>query len=386
MKEGQLRKLLAEIEDNTERKEIADICMILAQNFAKYQEQQLEIIRRRVEEEICYEHKDYAIDMICCERKDVKQWEEWFTPLLFCGMHQVVWGTGAIERVYIQADEPCIQHELETHPVYRAVIHTNYETYPVTVTLKQVKTGIRLAEKINRLMMVAGVNMPDVNACCLTKFYDVCFETVKDRIRQDEIIESVEVDWGDFKKYICHDCTLLWNVRELEIKERQFPNARAQKNEVRYCHEILLPDQKCAYLVEVPNEEGYQVVYSKECIKILTREKKYKDWKMYEITPKDVWCYSESEEAGITNRVQISVFDDISCRRRIFTEAEIYRRLMSYEVTGFFAKIEMLADGEVDFYPKDREHYLNHDIMQFIIKDMNSIFRGYDLHGRLIVE
>ena len=72
MKEGQLRKLLAEIEDNTERKEIADICMILAQNFAKYQEQQLEIIRRRVEEEICYEHKDYAIDMICCERKDVK--------------------------------------------------------------------------------------------------------------------------------------------------------------------------------------------------------------------------------------------------------------------------------------------------------------------------
>lgn len=384
MREEKLRSLLDEIEDLTTRKELSQVCQTLVQNFDQYQQEQLDVMRYRIEEELYQPKGDYAVDMFCCKSEDVDKWEEWFAPILSTGMHAVTWGDGPIERIFIKAEDARIKQELREHAIYPAVVHTNYDTYPVKVTLRQVNEGIELAWQMNRLMAVEGVKLPPVNDCYFRKFYDVCFDMVNDRMRPDEVVMDVDVEWGAFGEYIEHDVTLLWNVWHVEAKEQAFPIPIAQKNVVKYAHEIVPRYMDCAYLVEVPDAAGYQVSRDREKITVLTADKKYTNWKLYEIVPRSAWMGNIPETEIVTNRVKDSIFNDIAENRRIYTEAEIYRNLMSYEMIDFFEKVELLREGEVLFFPREAGHYLNRDMMEYIMNDLSEMFRGYTLRGRLV--
>lgn len=382
MEEEKQRELLEQIENISARKEAAQLYGQVFARLAEYQETQLRNLYQQVEQELCKTSIDYTVATILCQSDEVLLWEGNFVPLLSTGMLQPRWGEGAIERIYIRADSAFIEQALEKNNVYAATVQTNYETYHILVTLKKVAEELEQVRTINQLMFLQGIDMPRINDICIEKFYDICFWQVKDRLRPDEKIKNIQVEWDSIEPYIQKDVTLLWNVKEVKLKETGFPTATPLINEVRYDHHVSIPHKQSAYLFRLPEGEPCEVVQKDNFIRIRNLQKEYENWSAYEIMPVS---QKQLEKCIVmTNGVKQDIWKGLQNHRAFYTKCELYRHVMEYEMASMFRKIEVQDSGEFLFYPKESENYLNYDVMKYILKDMSELYGGCTLTGRLV--
>lgn len=384
MEEEIQNKLLEKIEDISERKEVITLYKQVFQRLAEYQEEQLNRIYGQAEKELSGSTTDYTVTTILCKSEDVPRFWDGFVPVMAAGRLEACWGKGAIERIYIEAENAFLLQVLEKNAMYSAVIQTNYETYPVSVVLKKASEGLEQAEKINKLMVLHGVELPEVNDICFQKFYDVCFGEVKDRLREDEKIESIQVEWGELKPYIRENVSLLWNVKKVTLKENAFPSAVNLINEIRYDHEMMLPRKESAYLAEIPEGEVCQVVQTEQSLRIRNIHKEYQNWEVYEIRKVKRESLKNEPCEVITNGVRKDIFTGLQNSRALYTKSELYRRVMSYEMVSVFRRIEIRDGGNLLFYPREPKNYLNADIMEFIMKDLSELYGSHRLTGRMV--
>ena len=283
MEEKVQEELLEKITDSTIRKEAAQVYRQVFARLAEYQEKQLKNIYEKVEKDLSQVPLDCPVITILCKSADVNRFQEGFVPLLSAGMLKAQWGKGAIKRVYIGAGQTFLNQSLKENAAYPARIQTNYETYRIQVVLKQAVEALKQVRTVNKLLILNQVDLPEVNDICIRKFYDICFLEVNDRLRQDEIIENIQVDWGKLEPYIQEDVSLLWNVKKVKLKESAFPKAVPLENEIKYDHEIALPNKKSSYLIDVPEGEPCQIMDTDNFILIRSIQKKYQNWEAYEI-------------------------------------------------------------------------------------------------------
>lgn len=350
----------------------------------EYQEAQLKQIYRQIEQELSGTSPDYTVAAVLCKREEVSRFWDGFVPLLSTGMLEPRWGAGAIERVYLAGNQKFLQQTLERCNVYPAKIQTNYETYHILVTLKEVNEALEQTRTINKLMYLNGVDMPKVNDICIRKFYDVHFWQVNDRLRQDERIESIQVDWGQLKPYLQEDVSLLWNVKQVKLKENAFPSSVALINELKYDHEIILPHKESAYLVDIPEGEACQVVRKDRSMTIRNHRREYQNWNAYQIMPVVRESLKNEKCQMMTNGVNQDIFKGLQSPRVLHTKCELYRHAMAYEMACMFRKIEVQDTGELLFYPKEQQNYLNSDVMEYMLKDMSVLYGAHSMTGRLV--
>lgn len=389
MKEEKLREMLCQIDEISVRKEAAQIYRQVIANFDKYQEEQLQNIRSRVNDTLFRRDFNYAVDMFLCESQQAVKWQEKWEVFLATGMLTTELKKGAVERVYIQAKQSLIEKELAKEKQYKAIIETNYETYPVTVILQPVYEVIKQVAYINELLFLNRVDLPKVNDIYVRKFYDICLVEIEDRLRPDEIIQGLKVEWEELTPYICNNITLFWNLRKMEAKESGFPKAIPVKDKIKYSHKILLPHKELGYLISHQKADMFMMSRQEETIEVMTDTKNYQNWELYEVLfGKKELVRRKMEQKEIsnimTNSVKKSVFTELQNGRNLFTQGEIYRKLMSYEMSNFFEKIELKKDREILFYPKNKEEYCNEDVMRFIIEDMSCLYGGHLFTGRLV--
>lgn len=384
MEEKIQEELLEKITDITARKEAAQVYRQVFARLAEYQELQLKDIYEKVEKELSGTTKNCAVATILCKSDDEYGFLDGFVPLLSTGMLKARWGKGAIKRIYIRADQAFLDKALKENNVYPAKIQTNYETYRIRVVLKQASEGLKQVRTVNKLLFFNDVDLPKVNDVCIRKFYDICFQEVNDRLRQDETIENIQVDWGKLEPYIQEDVSLLWNVKKVKLKESAFPRVVPLVNEIKYDHEIALPHKESAYLIDVPEGEACQITGRDDSIVIRSLHKGYQNWEAYEIMAVQK-KYLESEKCRVmTNGVKRNIFTGLKSARALHTKCELYRMAMSYEMAAMFKKIEVQDKGKLLFYPEKPQDYLNLDVAEFIIKDMSAVYGGYRLVGSLV--
>lgn len=384
MEEKIQEELLKKISDITDRKEAAEVYRQVFTRLAEYQEQQIKSIYERVEKELVKVSKDCAVVTILCKNEDEYRFLDGFVPLLSTGMLKACWGKGAIKRIYIRADGAFLDKALKRNNVYQARIQTNYETYRIRVVLKQALEGLKQVRAINKLLASNDMDLPKVNDICIRKFYDICFLEVNDRLRQDETIKSIQVDWGQLEPYIQEDVSLLWNIKKVKLKENAFPKAVPLVNEIKYDHEIFLPHKESTYLIDVPEGEPCRIIDRDGSIVIRSFHKEYQNWDAYEIKTVQK-KYLKNEKCRImTNGIKRDIFTGLKNTRALHTKCELYRMAMSYEMASAFQKIEVQDKGRLLFYPESPQDYLSPDIVEFIIKDMSAVYGNYRLAGSLV--
>lgn len=215
-REKQMEQMLRRIEDNISRREAAFIYREVIARLLDYHESQLAALQKQICQEYMENGGQRPIEMCLCRSEEADYFAEGFTPLVSAGSSQAVWGSGALERIYIETGRRQITDVLAENNVFHAVVHTNYETYPARMTLRPVCEALAQAEQVNRLMDVNGWDMPPVNTIYLQGFYDVCFFDVLDRLRPDEHVETAETDFGELAPYVRRDVTLMWNIRKIQ--------------------------------------------------------------------------------------------------------------------------------------------------------------------------
>lgn len=389
MDEKRLREELKRIQDASARPEIVKIYRDLILKFNDYQEQKLAEIRGQVLDSMKGGDGDYGVEMFVCNPAEADWYEDAYEPLLSTGIVMKEWGEGALETVFLEADSEYLEQHTGRGFIYKAEVKTNYESYPVTVTLRKNRGGRKRAEHLNRLLLQNGIKQAPVNEAYLNKFYDVVLEETKDRLREDERVEEVRLLAGGLDGCLKRERVLLWNVRQVQIKEHTFPVPVGA--EVKFRHELLLEHPENGYLLDLREEDLLQRYRKGNILFVTTAQKQYQVWDLYEIMQGPQGTGKEQRLGRMTNkRVDSqSVFD---CLERkggaVYTLLELYRMAAGYEAAELFREIRVLPGSgrknvELLFFPEQEGYYLNRDAMQFLIKALSEEYRGCRITGRL---
>ncbi len=402
-----VERKISKIDNKMEEKQLKKILEELYANLSQYQEQELNKIRQQVMEMDRTQRDDLAIEMFVCDKEEIEGHRFWYEPLYITGMQDIVWGTGVAETVYLAAERKVLEQLQVENTILNAIVTTNYETYPVKVSLRQATSILEITEKINYLLFQNDIDIPKVNDGYAKRFFEVYFFEVKDKLREDEKPQHITVSWGALEPYVREDKALMWNVRKTVLCENTFPVAISDQKEVRYRHELIPNDKENTYLLELEQEGQFQVKTQKDQITVVTMHKQYQNWTVYEIistkekdakekdiTEKDIKEKNIKEKDTkekhtkkvydtMTNRKRKNVFDNIRAYGKLSTEAEIYRNILAYEMAEYFEKIEINQD-DVFFYPKDNKQLMNEDAMYFILEDLAVTYPGIRINGHLV--
>lgn len=330
-----------------------------------------------------YNEIQCPIYMMLCDAKEAIAWEKNFTPILQTQVYEDGWETGHLQRIYIPEKKSRIEQMINQQPYIKARVRTNYDDYPITVKLQKVMEGIEISEKISQLYFSNGWDMPDISTAFFHGFYDVKIEQKEDFLRKGERLQSIKIDWGELEGLIQHHVTLLWNVEKFLLKENGFPQ---REEEERYRHTLALPVLAATYLIDLPKQEICSLKRKEGRLDIFSEEKMYRTWEAYMIRAIEEGEKEEIKQKGqwmLSNGFLPSLEEILQKKRRTVTEAEMQRRIESYENSSFFSEIRLSERWTYVFYPKHKNLYLNQEIMEEILLDMKRIYPGIDFKGRI---
>ena len=115
-----------------------------------------------------------------------------------------------------------------------------------------------IQNKVSRLyksFINSNISWTTVNNPYIHKIADVVLVGCKDKIEDDEEIVKIEVDFGEYNKYVEYDMVPIWNVKEVRLKSEGYPIPCMDK--VNYEHNISIEKEgeHNGYLVDYENPD-----------------------------------------------------------------------------------------------------------------------------------
>ncbi len=381
MTEEYLREKLKAIEELSVRKEVREIYQSVFGELARYQEEQLRRLEEQIQKSIQPIDVDYGVDMFLVTHEDSRRWEDVCSCVDDTHRYPWIWEQKLIQRVYLEATNEQLMRLRREQREFLAYVRTNYETYTCKVALQEGRSGVDYINKINELMESNMVDLPRISSCYAERFMDVIYTEQKDRLRDDEWIEDIEIDWEELTPYIRDDVVMLCNVRPSHLKETVFPVP--ERNELRFKHELILRNKKSAYIVDVTKLKDYEITREEDLLSIKTTQKQYRSWEVYEIVPPYEWKMAGDADTVLSNRINVSIAESIQTHRKN-TKAERYRRICSHEAASRFMHIEV-QEKEIIFYAK-QSTYIEEACAEMILNDLKEQYCGIEMKGKVIKE
>lgn len=378
MRETYIKEKLQEIGTESDRKEVLRIYEDVILQMNEYQEQCLYSILGVIQRQMTTDKRDYAIKTYLSTYDVYKKYSDQLTILNTTGFHEnITWGDGVIKTIWYTKSGSIEGRVLKAYAI------TNYEKYPVEVIIKKNTVAQAFADRMDRLYTLHSVNIPKVNRAYMDRFYDVCFESVEDRLREDEVLKDIQIFWEGIEDQIMDDVVLLWNVIPKVYKENNFPFP--QGNRMKYGHEIAIDSLKNGILLDVDTDEMIEYEDLGNQFFLYTKEKNYKAHRVYEICGVKPLLQEElGKEVG--NYVRDSVLSSMQKEGRHLTEGELYRRITQYQVIEFFDRVEVNSLDNIIFYASDDEYEFAEQMMNYILDDINLLYCTDRFKGILRLE
>lgn len=276
-----------------------------------------------------------------------------------------------------------------------------------------VKPNDRYIKKAQELYEIAGLNyLPwrSLNLAYFFKMFDVYVVAIDEWDDQTEVRE-VTTDFEEFAEKILYKPLPLWNIREVTIKGNSYPQpAVDRKYFEHYLYKKQFRDGR-EYLLRHADTVVRNIRRQNGDFYIMCDEDLPADWQFYEFaTAPEAVNYENplvsNERNENFSRNMIEYFG-----QRIKTRTEMVRFLKTFKVTEIVefvdAKIfDKYKDAETysmedfidyeyrtgdrertmefSFRAKDKNFYLNRDVMSFLVTEMQHLFPEYQCVGKLV--
>ncbi|MBR3747417.1 MAG: hypothetical protein IKN27_10720, partial [Selenomonadaceae bacterium] len=276
-----------------------------------------------------------------------------------------------------------------------------------------IKPNNRYIKKAQELYEIAGLNyLPwrSLNLSYLFKMFDVYVVAIDEWDDQTEVRE-VTTDFEEFAEKILYKPLPLWNIREVTIKGNSYPQpAVDRKYFEHYLYKKQFIDGR-EYLLRSSETVIRNIRRQNGDFYIMCDEDLPANWKFYEFaTAPEAVNYENplisNERNENFSRNMIEYFG-----QRIKTRTEMVRFLKTFKATEIVefvdAKIfDKYKDAETysmedfidyeyrtgdrertmefSFRAKDKNFYLNRDIMSFLVTEMQHLFPEYQCVGKLV--
>lgn len=418
---------LNEINDLNDRVMLKKILNSVFTSLEQHSEDRFNDLEERVFDEIQYLEEKYNVYSTIIDRKHLDVTNEFLFPMIEEDTEEKIYDVKTIIdnlndnisskmfNIFLKCDYSIFKQFISNNSEITGTIETNKKIHKAYF---KVKANIEYKEKINTLykcfinnnIMWKTVNMPYIN-----KIAQIFLTKCEDQIDEEEEIVKINIDFGDYSKYIKYDMVPLWNIKEIKLKCAGFPVPCIDK--VNFEHDISIEKEGTnhGYLVNLDEENMDYVTIKKNCITITSKISASSPWLVYKIvnykednTKKDNYeIMSNYKNVNFSNRF---LFNN---RYVIKTKSEIAKLINSFEASKHLRfrdlKIEELKFDEDEetydandfiideirednikkslvlyFEAKNKEYYLNNDILSFLVSEIQIIYPEYKCEGRLI--
>ncbi|NFT99359.1 normocyte-binding protein [Clostridium botulinum] len=418
---------LNEINDLNDRVMLKKILNSAFNSLEQHSEDRFNDLEERVFDEIQYLEEKYNVYSTIIDRKHLDVTNEFLFPVIEEDTEEKIYDVKTIINnlndnvsskmfnIFLKCDYSIFKQFISNNSEITGTIETNKKIHKAYF---KVKANIEYKEKINTLykcfinnnIMWKTVNMPYIN-----KIAQIFLTKCEDQIDEEEESVKINIDFGDYSKYIKYDMVPLWNIKEIKLKCAGFPVPCIDK--VNFEHDISIEKEGTnhGYLVNLDEENMDYVTIKKNYISITSKISASSPWLVYKIvnykednTKKDNYeIMSNYKNVNFSNRF---LFNN---RYVIKTKSEIAKLINSFEASKHLRfrdlKIEELKFHEdketydandfiIDeirednikkslvlyFEAKNKEYYLNNDILSFLVSEIQIIYPEYKCEGRLI--
>ncbi|KFX54934.1 normocyte-binding protein [Clostridium botulinum] len=418
---------LNEINDLNDRVMLKKILNSVFTSLEQHSEDRFNDLEERVFDEIQYLEEKYNVYSTIIDRKHLDVTNEFLFPMIEEDTEEKIYDVKTIIdnlndnvsskmfNIFLKCDYSIFKQFISNNSEITGTIETNKKIHKAYF---KVKANIEYKEKINTLykcfinnnIMWKTVNLPYIN-----KIAQIFLTKCEDQIDEEEEIVKINIDFGDYSKYIKYDMVPLWNIKEIKLKCAGFPIPCIDK--VNFEHDISIEKEGTnhGYLVNLDEENMDYVTIKKNYITITSKISASSPWLVYKIVN-----YKE-DNAKKDNYEIMSNYKNVNFSNRflfnnryvIKTKSEIAKLINSFEASKHLRfrdlKIEELKFDEdketydandfiIDeirednikkslvlyFEPKNKENYLNNDILSFLVSEIQIIYPEYKCEGRLI--
>ncbi|MGN2339110.1 normocyte-binding protein [Clostridium cagae] len=418
---------LNEINDLNDRVMLKKILNSVFTSLEQHSEDRFNDLEERVFDEIQYLEEKYNVYSTIIDKKHLDVTNEFLFPVIEEDTEEKIYDVKTIIdnlndnvsskmfNIFLKCDYSIFKQFISNNSEITGTIETNKKIHKAYF---KVKANTEYKEKINTLykcfinnnIMWKTVNMPYIN-----KIAQIFLTKCEDQIDEEEEIIKINIDFGDYSKYIKYDMVPLWNIKEIKLKCAGFPVPCIDK--VNFEHDISIEKEGTnhGYLVNLDEENMDYVTIKNNCITITSKISDSSPWLVYKIVN-----YKE-DNAKKDNYEIMSNYKNVNFSNRflfnnryvIKTKSEIAKLINSFEASKHLRfrdlKIEELKFDEdketydandfiIDeirednikkslvlyFEPKNKENYLNNDILSFLVSEIQIIYPEYKCEGRLI--
>jgi len=406
-----------ELEERTLYRQITNGMM--AELFQYLRDEQLQL-EQRVLSEVRPRGNDFAIHIGVTERKLYDASDSFLMPI--CPEDAAARPTAAeclraespaaVERVFLRQNAREAQRFAQDDTLYQGTVTTQKGTFPATFSVRRSR---RYLERVERLYQVFHANhIPWATVCTayLYKMFDVYVSDVEGLgADSTDEIQSVSVDFGTYDPFLHRGMIPLWNLTGIEVNTSMYPSPCA--DHVHFEHRIfahrLTPG--CRYLV-ADLECPLQNVRMEDGDMLITcQERGPVGWNLIQVNPNVEKLRYEYQP--LANQPADSFASNLGMyyQQGVKTLGELRRTILSYGydsvvpfqrselgakppaeaetydmdqfITDELRKKEARETMLLHFAAADSAHYLNMDLMSFLVTKAQKLFPEYVCVGVL---
>lgn len=408
--EKYIEKSLREIEELSDRKAMREVMEKVLLPFQNTMLEKYSSLEKRILEEEEAGKQDYEIVMgiVPCDQYDVT--EKKMRPIISEDLKETKVSFEQVKRaletkeelclfqVFIKADYDVIK-KIECHSKkFEGVIKTEDGEYSAFFALKKSSIYQEQLKELYRTFVHNGVKWITPCSVYLNKMFEV-YLMEGDMVDGKEIKE-ITIDFEEFEHYIHYDYIPIWNIEKTKEKTSYFPIP---------CDDIKLYEHKifgeklgdCDCLAQGDSAEIVNVLKRQGDFIVISDKSEIAEWDLIRFLKDKPYNY---EEILFTNKSR-------TCNSRaICTMAELrkfvsdlgyeqYVTLLDIEKAGketadtyfmdAFIKDELVFMEEaislrLIFKAKEKDNYLNKDIISYIVTRVQWEYPQYKCVGKLV--
>lgn len=408
------------LEDKVLFKEVVGKLML---NLFTYTQNEYQDLEKRVLNEFQSKQSDYAIDITLTDLAHYDQTDPFMFPMRKTDIEKRGTFEGIAESlekkepyllysVYLEAEVASVAAFAKAGRTYHGIIKTEKNEYPVNISVTRNQEYRNMIQDLYHVFGANYLTWMTVCSAYLHKMFDVSLLACQG-ILKGEQIQEITVDFEEFQPYVRFQMIPLWNLTAFTEKTSTYPEPCMDKT--NYEHRIFAHrlDANCQYLVTNTEIEITNIRRLDGDFILTCPLPDPCDWKLYRVNKRPEKIKYQYPMLSNQCKESFSASVNEMFRKSVKTKAEIARLIEAFDYSSYVTFHDVKVSKDVPevvytysmddfieeeirigglqqtmelFFKTSGSHYLNEDIMSFLVTQVQKLFPEYYCIGTLLVQ
>lgn len=415
--ENYINDRLLEIEDDGERKQLRTIMDTFFSPFYQYMEEKYQKLEQKMLEKDSQEQSAFDIVTTICPKDKLIAYEHTMFPMIeedleekYLSVEELI---NCLEKqkecycysAYAEMDFESLKSLWQEKRKFKGKVKTADAEFEAHFILKKNKKYEKKVKELYEIFLRNQIPWKTLQIPFIYKMIDVYI--VDASYPEGDIVDSIEVDFEEYKQQIMFQMIPLWNVGKKIIRSSAYPTFEV--DQINFTHFIYSSqlNKKCQYLVENDKVEYWNVRKESEDLCIECKEVEPVTWNLLEIHG-DIQCHYKAaypfmSNAGGTKTNGMLVRTKGELRKRIGAlQVEKYLKFKEIQAVDSLTwkekntySMDAPIQEELQIYGNrpgllfifeavDKSDYLNQDVLSYVVSSLQWELREYQCFGKIM--